>query len=139
MSGDAVHDQPSPALPAPAHGCFLGQSIVHANHTPYHEDFLSYFMRTPESKFFQPRIHVQRSNLQLLDAILVDLRERLDDRPFSESNNMWLRGTQCCRCEKEKEKTKTDAKKKTHPLRLSIDHQPAQGQIAHGVQRLCAE
>jgi hypothetical protein len=52
---------------------------------------------------------------------------------------MWLRGTQCCRCEKEKEKTKTDAKKKTHPLRLSIDHQPAQGQIAHGVQRLCAE
>src|SRR5580704_5024604 len=59
MSGDAVDDEPSTALPTPTNRSFLGQSIIHANDASHHEQLLGYFMGNAEGKFFQSGVYVQ--------------------------------------------------------------------------------
>src|ERR1700678_367017 len=113
MSGDAIDDEPSPALPSPARGRFLGQSIIHANDQSHYEHLFGFFMRNAESKFLQPRINIQRPDLQILGMILVEIEGRLDVGPFSESDDVWLGGSQGRG--REKEKAECDAKNKTHP------------------------
>jgi hypothetical protein len=68
-------NEPAAALPTPAWscGCFLRQSIVHANAASNHESPVGYFMWNAEGKFFPPAFYIHGSYLQVIGPGLVEI------------------------------------------------------------------
>ena len=136
VSRDAIDHQPPPALPTPTRrrGCFLGQNVIHPNHASHHEQLLGHIVRSAHGKFFQSTIHIHGPNLQLLRSALIQTSGRLDRRPLTESNDVWLGASRSRR--HDKKQTRRDAKKKAHAASLSSGWLLTQGQIAHFVSTL---